>query len=188
MSFMKYRFSYYLLCLAAGGLSLFLIGSAVHVLINEGALPYDILLLCFIPVVLMWLLLRRIRLFSYRAAYADHLSGEDFEQFLVSWFRHHGYRHIERTKKTRDYGADLIMHKHFHTYVVQAKRYDGNIGVHAIQEALAAKAYYKADQAIVVTNRYFTKSARTLAEVNDVRLMDRQTLFHVKEKAQKNQR
>ena len=72
------------------------------------------------------------------------------------------------------------MKKHFHTYVVQAKRYDGNIGVHAIQEAMAAKAYYKADKAIVVTNRYFTASACTLASVNDVQLIDREVLFGIK--------
>ena len=52
--------------------------------------------------------------------------------------------------------------------------------VEVLQEAMAAKAYYKADKAIVVTNRYFTASACTLASVNDVQLIDREVLFGIK--------
>ncbi|MGM9917943.1 MAG: restriction endonuclease, partial [Lactimicrobium massiliense] len=92
---------------------------------------------------------------------------------------HHGHFAIRTTQKTKDYGADLIMRKGLHKIVVQAKRYDRNIGVYAIQQAMAAKAYYSADKAIVITNQYFTYSARKLAEVNDVQLVDRSDLFHM---------
>lgn len=74
------------------------------------------------------------------------------------------------------------MRKGLHKIVVQAKRYDRPIGVHAVQQALAAKAYYKADEAIVATNNYFTPSAKKLAEVNAVILMDRETLFNIARK------
>jgi restriction system protein len=191
MNNMKYRFPYYILALTVYGLSGFLFYTWLRALMAQQAFQLSFFLLCFIPVGCMFLLLSRIRLRAYRAAYIDRLSGEEFEQFLRTWFRGHGFHRIRTTKKTRDYGADLIMKKHFHTYVVQAKRYDGNIGVHAIQEALAAKAYYNADQAIVITNRYFTYSARTLAKVNDVILMDRETLFGIRPKtspAQTNQK
>ncbi|MCH4013759.1 MAG: restriction endonuclease [Solobacterium sp.] len=177
---MKYRFSYYILRTAVIILSCFLLFLVLHTLLLNHVISPAVVLELLAPVPVMFFLLSRLSLHAYRAAYVDGLSGEGFEEFLRHWFGRHGFHAIHTTKKTRDYGADLIMKKHFHTYVVQAKRYDGNIGVHAIQEAMAAKAYYKADKAIVVTNRYFTASARTLASVNDVQLIDREVLFGIK--------
>ncbi len=113
-------------------------------------------------------------------AWADRMSGERFERFCRSYFRRHGYYRIRTTQKTRDYGADLVMYRGFHKTVVQAKRYDRNIGVSAVQEALASKAYYHASEAIVITNQYFTASAVRLADVNKVKLIDRDALFHLK--------
>jgi restriction system protein len=43
----------------------------------------------------------------------------------------------------------------------------------AIQEVVAAKAFYKANTAIVITNNFFTQSAINLAKVNHVILIDR---------------
>lgn len=113
-------------------------------------------------------------------AWADKMSGEQFERFCRSYFRRHGYYRIRTTQKTRDYGADLVMYRGIHKAVVQAKRYERNIGVSAVQEALASKAYYHASEAIVITNQYFTASAVRLAEVNKVKLIDRDALFHLK--------
>jgi restriction system protein len=176
---MKYRFSYYILEAAVIVLSVFLVCTALFTLLSHSFDAF-VLIELLVPVPIMFFLLSRYSLHAYRAAYVDGLSGEGFEEFLRHWFAKHGYHAIHTTKKTRDYGADLIMKKHFHTIVVQAKRYDGNIGVHAIQEAMAAKAYYKASEAIVVTNRYFTESARTLARVNEVKLIDREDLFGIR--------
>lgn len=131
--------------------------------------------LCASVLIIILLLLTRSS--SLRPAYVDRMSGEQFERYCRSYFRLHGYYRIRTTQKTRDYGADLIMHKGLHKVVVQAKRYDHNIGVFAIQQALAAKAYYNADTAMVITNQYFTSSAIRLAEVNDVKLFDRSSLF-----------
>ena len=112
----------------------------------------------------------------YSLHYIDTLSGEEFEEYVKHYFRHVGYRNIRTTKTTRDYGADILMKKGFHKVVVQAKRYDRNIGVHAIQEVLASKAYYQCSKAIVITNQYYTSSAIALAKVNDVQLIDRNSL------------
>ena len=123
------------------------------------------------------ILLYATRFRHYSLKYIDSLSGEQFEQYVRHYFHHHGYRHIHTTQTTRDYGADILMKKGFHKIVVQAKRYDRNIGVHAIQEVLAAKAYYNCSKAIVITNQYFTSSAKQLAEVNHVQLIDRDALY-----------
>lgn len=139
--------------------------------------------LFLLPVPAAAFLLFFSRHLHYHPGYIDRMSGGQFEKYLKYRFRRMGYRHIRLTRETRDFGADLVMRKGLHRVVVQAKRYDRNIGVHAVQQALAAKAYYRASRAIVATNRYFTPAARKLAEVNDVILMDRETLFGIPQTA-----
>jgi len=61
----------------------------------------------------------------------------------------------------------------------RAKRYASRVGVGAIQEISSAKNYYKADRTAVVTNNYFTDSAKELAKVNNVKLIDRDALYRL---------
>ena len=46
----------------------------------------------------------------------------------------------------------------------------------AVQEVVAAKAIHRCTRGIVVTNNYFTASARQLANANDIELVDRDGL------------
>lgn len=121
---------------------------------------------------------RRFRYLKYlhmRLKKIDKLSGRGFEQYLAAQFKHQGWR-VELTEKSHDYGADLILRKRGKCTVVQVKRYDKNVGISAIQEAVGAIAYYEADQAMVVTNSSFTKNARNLAGQNGVELWDREEI------------
>lgn len=69
-------------------------------------------------------------------------------------------------------GADIIATKNNKKYVIQAKFYNSPVGNYAVQEVLGAIGMYKADKGIVITNNTFTKSARELAEANDIELVD----------------
>jgi len=60
--------------------------------------------------------------------------------------------------------------------VVQAKRYQGTLGLDAVQEASAARLFYGAVRAIVVTTSTFTAPAKTLAQTTGVELWDRYRL------------
>jgi restriction system protein len=62
--------------------------------------------------------------------------------------------------------------------IVQAKRWTKNVGVKAVQEAVAAKPMYRCEQAMVVTNRHFTAQAQELAHANLVTLWDRERLVN----------
>ena len=106
------------------------------------------------------------------------MSGTEFEHFLGVVFRQYGYQ-IEHTGKSGDYGADLIIKKAQSRTVIQAKRYTKNVGVKAIQEAVAAKKVYHCQGAIVITNSHYTKQAQVLAKANDVVLWDRERLLKV---------
>lgn len=102
----------------------------------------------------------------------DAMDGFKFEEFLVTLFRTIGYD-VTETKKTGDQGADLFVERFGKKIVIQAKNYTGTVGNSAVQQALAAKAFYNCDEAMVVTNSYFTKSAKELADSSAVRLIDR---------------
>ena len=105
----------------------------------------------------------------------DAMSGHEFEDFLAKLFMTLGYD-VQRTKRTGDQGADLFVEKFGNKIVIQAKNYSENVGNAAVQQALAAKAFYGCDQAMVVTNRYFTPSAKELADSAGVKLIDRREL------------
>lgn len=102
----------------------------------------------------------------------DKMTGEEFEVYLKVYFENNGYK-VEQTPASNDYGADLICTNKDGVMVVQAKRYDANVGTAAVQEVVAAREYYEAEHCLVVTNSYFTRNAKSLAEANDVELWDR---------------
>lgn len=105
----------------------------------------------------------------------DRMTGRQFEEWLARFFRSRGYE-VTLTPEQGDYGADLILRKGPVRTVVQAKRWGGKVGVSAIQEITAAKGYYGANGAMVVTNSFFTKEAIELARRNNVVLWDRNKL------------
>lgn len=109
----------------------------------------------------------------------DHLEGESFEKYVKAIFESKGYK-AELTAKSHDYGADLILTKNGKKTVVQAKRYKSKVGIAAVQQIIAAKAYYKADNCMVFTNNYYTPSAKKLAKVNAVELFDRNDIKKIK--------
>lgn len=115
---------------------------------------------------------------SIRMSKIDKMSGEKFEEYLEYIFRKLDYK-VFRTQLSGDYGADLVIEKDGVRTVVQAKRYSANVGLSAVQEVVSAKKYYECKSALVVTNSYYTKSAKELAKVNKVMLYDRNWLENV---------
>lgn len=105
----------------------------------------------------------------------DAMSGYDFEDFLSKLFTTIGYD-VQVTKRSSDQGADLFAEKFGKKVVIQAKNYRDNVGNAAIQQVLAAKTFYRCDDAMVVTNSFFTPSAKELAESGSVRLINRKEL------------
>lgn len=108
----------------------------------------------------------------------DKMTGQEFEGFLKMQFEHMGF-FVETTKTSNDYGADLILQKKNLSIAVQAKRYQANIGVKAVQEVIGSMAYYNAQKGLVVTNSSFTRNAEALALANNVILWDRDVLIRL---------
>lgn len=105
----------------------------------------------------------------------DMMNGSEFEYFVCELYKKMGYK-AEVTKQSGDQGLDVIVEKGDKRIGVQAKCYSGTVGNLAVQEAVAGKNYYHCDKVVVVTNNYFTPSAKELAHSNDVVLWDRDIL------------
>ena len=75
------------------------------------------------------------------------------------------------TKNTGDQGADIVATFSGETLVVQCKLYGRPVGNKAVQEIAAARDYYRADYAAVVTNASFTRAAHDLAASTGVKLV-----------------
>jgi restriction system protein len=105
----------------------------------------------------------------------DRMDGPAFEQYLVGLFKRLGFT-VKHVGARNDYGADLIVERNGSRVAVQAKARRDYVAISAVQQALGARFYYSCDGALVVTNRFFSKPAKTLARRADVALWDRHEL------------
>jgi len=105
----------------------------------------------------------------------DEMTGWEFEKWLRKFFERVGYA-VTPTPYRGDFGADFVLTWNGIRIAVQAKRTSRLVGVRAVQEVVAAKAYYDCERAMVVTNSYFTKQAAILARANGVLLRSRDDL------------
>jgi restriction system protein len=133
-------------------------------------------LLVLIAVAGIVIRMRRDRVFNGATLSSiDAMDGTQFEEFLAVLFVHLGYR-VQHVGMSHDFGADLVLTSPRKRIVVQAKRYNGNVGIGAVQEALGAVQYYRGTRGMVVASSGFTESARELAARSGVELWDRQRL------------
>jgi len=94
----------------------------------------------------------------------------EYEEAIAEILNHIGYE-AHATSGSGDQGADVIAKLGGITHVIQAKLYSQPVGNKAVQEVAAAKGYYDADYAYVVTNNSYTKSAKELANSLEVVLL-----------------
>ena len=96
------------------------------------------------------------------------MTGHEYEKFVASHISVYGFHGVKITKGSGDFGADLIAWKNGKKYAIQCKYYSNPVGNSAVQEVVAAKAYYGCQKAAVITNNRFTSAAKTLANSNGV--------------------
>lgn len=101
----------------------------------------------------------------------NKMSGVDFEIYLSRKLRELGYQ-TSGTTAIGDQGADIIAMKNGKKLIIQAKRYSGSVGNKAVQEVIGAVSFYQGGQGCVITNSFFTVSAKALAQKNNIILID----------------
>ena len=93
-----------------------------------------------------------------------------FEHYCATLLRKTGWK-ARTTVGSGDQGADVIAELDGEILVVQCKRYSRAVGNKAVQEAAAARSFYDADYAAVVTTSSFTPGAMKLAKASEVSLL-----------------
>ena len=100
-----------------------------------------------------------------------HMGHFEFEEFIARLFQKMGYQ-TEVTRKTGDYGIDVIAIDGKGKIAIQAKQYKGgnNVGNETVQQLLGAMWRVKAYKAIIITTSDFTRQAIQQASDSPIEL------------------
>ncbi len=118
---------------------------------------------------------------SKKKAYSEAISPIEYEHYCARILTSCGWK-TRVTSASGDQGADVIAEISGIVVVIQCKKYTGSVGNTAVQEVHAAKDFYNAHKAVVVTNSQFTKSARQVASKLGVLLLHHDDLLKLIEK------
>lgn len=113
----------------------------------------------------------------------SEMSPFDFEHFTALLLQEMGYQ-TEVTKKTGDYGVDIIAIKNNQRIAVQCKRFqEGHpVGNRDIQNLLGSMGYYRVHSCILVTTSDFTKNAREQSKNSPIELWNKEKLHELVKK------
>lgn len=106
----------------------------------------------------------------------DNTSGREFELFIIDLFEKLGYSSTV-TNRSKDNGFSILLKQGEYIIAVQAKRSESELSFTSVQRALDSLKKYTAQFAIVVTNNKFLSSAKQLAKIKSVSLIDRKKLL-----------
>ena len=106
----------------------------------------------------------------------DNTTGREFEILMVDLFEKLGYS-TTITNRSKDHGCDMMLQQGEYRIAVQAKRSESELNFTSVQRALDSLKKYHAQLAIVVTNNKFISSAKQLAKIKNVTLIDRKKLL-----------
>lgn len=143
------------------------------------SLPFKILVLLYTPIYLSVE-------FIYKMLFSKNVSkmgGIDFEYYIAQLLRDNGYKNVEVTAISNDYGIDVFATKRKIRYAIQCKRYSKRVGVEAVQQAASGCIYHDYDIAVVLTNSNFSYQAINLAKCLDVELWGNDILLALQAKA-----
>ncbi len=138
------------------------------------AKTYIILTITLLTVfLLLWLAVSFIRRRRRYGRDFDMMDGHDFEYYCADLLQKRGFKEVEVTKGSGDYGIDILAERDGVTYAIQCKCYGDSVGVKAVQEAYAGRDYYDCMVGAVLTNQYFTAPAVEAAKKLKILLWDR---------------
>lgn len=106
----------------------------------------------------------------------DDLTPYEFEEWVARFLRIAGYK-AHATKKSGDYGVDVLAEKDNTSIAIQVKKFIKPVGIKAVQEVISGMDYYNCYEGWVITTApYFTQAAKNLAETRNVKLYNKNDL------------
>lgn len=113
---------------------------------------------------------------TYSITKLDAMEGHEFEYACADILRANGYKNVEVTRGSGDFGVDVLAEKKGIKYAIQCKCYSHKLDNKPIQEVIGGLVCYGCTKGAVMTNQYFTEPAKELARINGVELWDRDVL------------
>ncbi len=109
-----------------------------------------------------------------------NLTYFEFEHFIAKLFQKMGYE-TSVTRKTGDYGIDVIATKDDDIVAIQVKKnsHGNNVGDVVVQNTLGGMLKYKANKAIIITTSDFTTMAHEQAKEAPIELWNKKTLHQI---------
>ena len=143
-------------------------------------LPLKIITILF---KLIYKIIKNIYFNNLDLEYINTMDGHDFEYFTKTLLEKNGFKQVNVSQSSSDYGIDVFAYKNKYTYAIQCKRYSKTVGIKAVQEAKSGCEYYQCDIPVVFTNNTFSSAAINLAKNTNVELWDQDTLYHYLKKS-----
>ena len=105
----------------------------------------------------------------------------ELENIVANMYKRLGYRNVEVTPPTRDFGADIIMKRKKNKYVVQVKKYSMNnkVSTEDLQKLQGAKEYYRANGMKIVTTGFCSSIALDYAYMHRMEIIDGDELINL---------
>lgn len=75
-----------------------------------------------------------------------------FEEFAREYLKEHGFRSVRTTRKSKDFGADIVAKRRGSTVVFQVKRRNSTVEKEVVKELVAAAYIYGATEVGIFTN------------------------------------
>ena len=108
----------------------------------------------------------------------DNTFGREFEKFVISLFEKLGYSSTV-TNRSKEYGCDMMLQQADYRIAVQTTRSESELTFTSVQRVLDSSRKYNSQMSIVITNNKFLSSAKNLAKIKNVVLLDRKKLLEL---------
>lgn len=111
------------------------------------------------------------------------LTPKLFEAYVAALYNKMGYK-VYLTPLSSDRGVDVVAINGRESFIIQAKQSNSILGNGAIQEVTGAKTYYDQQfkenfKKVVFTNNFLGDGARVLADSNEIRVIDNESLSNL---------
>jgi len=83
-----------------------------------------------------------------------------FEEFAKEYLKEHGFRSVRTTRKSKDFGADIVAKRRGSTVVFQVKRRNSTVEKEVVKELVAAAYIYGATEVGIFTNNELSNSLK----------------------------
>ena len=114
----------------------------------------------------------------YDLSKLDNTSGREFEEFVIELFKKLGYS-TTVTNRSKEYGCDMMLQQSNYRVAVQTTRSESELTFTSVQRVLDSSRKYDSQMSVVITNNKFLSSAKNLAKIKNVVLVDRKKLLEL---------